>query len=275
MKTILVATRKGGVGKTLLALHLAWYFAEHGRTLLIDMDGQRNASTTLAEHGVQTFAAAQLFHPLLIGAVEHATAPAHDPQLFLMPADPAIDSYMKVEPSPPANADAAERELHAQRLTRESQMLQCFGHNYDQLAPQFDYCVIDSPPADHLCVYAAMLKGNAVVSPIALEQHPIEGVAITVRACQIIKQRYNPALQFVGILPSILDGHSKAQQAHLRALVTNFGQLVLPMAIKKSDSLAATSRSKVPAWRLEGATARIHARALREVLALIHDKAFP
>ena len=274
MKTLLIATRKGGVGKTLLALHLAWYWAERGRTLLIDMDGQRNASTTVAAHVINALGAAQLFHPLTLGTIEHAAPPLTDPNLFLLAADAAIDSYMKVERQPPANAGAPEHALHTQRLQRESQMLLAFGQNYDQLAPQFDYCIIDAPPSNHLCLYAAMLKGNAVVSPIALEQHPIEGVASTVSTCQRMQRRYNPALRFAGILVSMLDGHSRAQQDHLRTLVTQFGHLVIPTALKKSDTLASTARSKVPAWRLEGPTARHHARALREVLSVIESRAF-
>ncbi len=35
MKTIVINNQKGGVGKTTLAVHLAWYLAEAGRRVLI------------------------------------------------------------------------------------------------------------------------------------------------------------------------------------------------------------------------------------------------
>ena len=47
MKTIVVANQKGGVGKTTLARHLAFFGAEKGlRVLAVDMDVQGNFSTT-------------------------------------------------------------------------------------------------------------------------------------------------------------------------------------------------------------------------------------
>ncbi len=49
MKSIVVWTRKGGVGKTTLATHLAWHCADVGhRVRVIDLDVQGNASDALA-----------------------------------------------------------------------------------------------------------------------------------------------------------------------------------------------------------------------------------
>ncbi|MFD2427305.1 ParA family protein [Sphingobium scionense] len=49
MQTIVINNRKGGVGKTMLATHLAWFLAEDGaRVLFIDLDAQGNGSRTLA-----------------------------------------------------------------------------------------------------------------------------------------------------------------------------------------------------------------------------------
>ena len=59
MKTVAVANMKGGVGKSTLAVHLAWHLAERGlRTLLIDLDPQANSSTTLVDHRIGICASA-------------------------------------------------------------------------------------------------------------------------------------------------------------------------------------------------------------------------
>ena len=50
MKTLVVMNEKGGVGKTNIAAHAAWYFAERFRTLVIDLDAQANLTTTLGAY---------------------------------------------------------------------------------------------------------------------------------------------------------------------------------------------------------------------------------
>src|SRR6202048_4479430 len=63
MNTIVINNQKGGVGKTTLAVHLAWFMAEAGRrVLMIDVDAQGNATDTLKQHTGST-SAAGLFQP--------------------------------------------------------------------------------------------------------------------------------------------------------------------------------------------------------------------
>lgn len=46
MQTIVINNQKGGVGKTLFSVHLAWFLAElKASVLFIDLDGQANSST--------------------------------------------------------------------------------------------------------------------------------------------------------------------------------------------------------------------------------------
>ncbi|WP_163068219.1 ParA family protein, partial [Acinetobacter baumannii] len=60
---IVINNQKGGVGKTTLAVHLAWFMAESGRrVLMIDADAQGNATDTLKRHVGET-SAAGLFQP--------------------------------------------------------------------------------------------------------------------------------------------------------------------------------------------------------------------
>jgi cellulose biosynthesis protein BcsQ len=55
MNTIVINNQKGGVGKTTLAVHLAWFMAEAGhRVLMIDVDAQGNATDTLKHHAGPT-----------------------------------------------------------------------------------------------------------------------------------------------------------------------------------------------------------------------------
>jgi chromosome partitioning protein len=84
MKTIVINNQKGGVGKTTLAVHLAWFMAEADlRVLVIDVDAQSNASDTLRHYAGSTLAA-DLFKP------GTRIAARDDEGLTLAPADSSL-----------------------------------------------------------------------------------------------------------------------------------------------------------------------------------------
>src|SRR3546814_616713 len=64
MKTIVVSLLKGGVGKTFLATHLAWYLSEQGgnRVAFLDLDPQGSSTRRLASERTGWFSA-DLFDP--------------------------------------------------------------------------------------------------------------------------------------------------------------------------------------------------------------------
>jgi chromosome partitioning protein len=116
MKTLVVNNQKGGVGKTMLAVHAAWFLAEAGaRVLVVDLDPQANASSTLS-----------------------AARVGDSSQLFLGPA-PAIEGRTGV------SLLAGDRGLDIV----ESQLTQAiiaFRDTLARLGGTFDYAVIDTPP---------------------------------------------------------------------------------------------------------------------------------
>ena len=98
MNIIVINNQKGGVGKTTLAVHLAWFMAESGRrVLMIDADAQGNATDTLKRH-VGTTSAAGLFQPAA------RIVASGDGGLTLAPAD---SSLTDVDRGSAAAAEAA------------------------------------------------------------------------------------------------------------------------------------------------------------------------
>jgi hypothetical protein len=143
MQVVVVANDKDGVGKSTLACHLAWDFAERapGRVAFLDLDPQANSSATLKASDCQV-AAARLFD-----GAEVEVLPA--PTLSLFPASRALGDIDRL-------GDAERVRSFLARLAG--------------LAPQFDYCVVDTRPADGLLVRAALIAADHVLCPIELER---------------------------------------------------------------------------------------------------------
>ncbi|WP_159650657.1 ParA family protein, partial [Bosea sp. 125] len=134
MKTIVINNQKGGVGKTTLAVHLAWHLAETGgRVLLIDADAQGNATDTMKRHRGDV-TAAELFRQgrsPVIGGLDGITLAASDSSLT------DVD-----------RGDAAG--------------IQQFRDNLRSVSAVFDVCVIDTPPSLGLRSVAALVSASHV-----------------------------------------------------------------------------------------------------------------
>lgn len=254
MKSIIVGTRKGGVGKTTLAVHLAWYFAEKKlRVLMIDLDGQANSSQTLAAYVVPGLTASRLFSAEALPAVAPARAAEDGDAIAVIAADRKLDDFGKSD---------------AQKI------IPPFVQHLATLGEAFDVCVVDTPPSAGICTIAAMIAGHCVVSPIDLETYSLTNIQSTIQEIQGITQKYNKGLRFLGVLPSRVDGRSAAQQSALTQLVRDFGHLVLPGVIREAEAIASVPRAKQAVWKLGTSSAREHGKAMRETLKLIEERVF-
>jgi chromosome partitioning protein len=245
MQVIVVANQKGGVGKSTLACHLGWYFAEAapGRVAVVDLDPQANTSGTLqtCQGGV---AAARLFD----GGV------------------PAIAA------APVLSLFNATRELGALDRASDAGRVKTFIANLGAIAPHFDYCVMDTRPADGLLLRAALIGADHVLCPIELEQYSIEGLAQMLQTVFGVRQQFNPKLNFLGILANRFNYHSAQQRDALPALLARFEQHVLPAKLATRSSIAETNRAGVPVWKLSKSAAREAAVEMRRVLDLLRSR---
>jgi chromosome partitioning protein len=248
-----VTTQKGGVGKTTVVLHGVWYSAERRMkpTLVIDFDSQGNTSQTLKKYACESVTASRLFDPAPLPPIAPASAPETGEAIVLIAADRKLDDFGR-----------GDAKIIVPALIK----------HLKALAPHFEAAWIDTPPSAGIASIAALIAGDVVVSPIDLETYSVSGVAETVRQVQGVQQRFNPRLQFLGILPSRVDGRSKDQTVALKELVTQFPDLVLPTSIRETEAIAAVPRMKVPVWRIPTSAGREHGRAMLKTFELIEAR---
>ncbi len=239
MKTLVVLNEKGGVGKTTLSIHGAWFFAERYRTLVLDLDQQANLSYTL-EGNLSDVEAVSLFRePTRVPRKGHFTVAGATAELF--------------------DAERAEQTA-----------IETFRDSIRANADDYDFCIIDTPPLIGLRTFAALLAADAVLAPIELGDYSITGVQRLLQAINGVSEHYGrEAPKFLGLLVSKFDRRSPRERTLFEGLAEEIGALLFPGVVGKRDMYARTASERIPVWQMKGQSAREAGEEIRGVFAQV------
>lgn len=244
MQTIVINNQKGGVGKTLIAVHLAWFLAEEGgRVLLIDLDGQGNATSVLEEERLGGYAA-DLFE-----------AGKLDP----------------FAPEPGITVLACDARLHGVEL----QSVATFIQQFPAIAEPFDYVVIDTPPTWGARNFAAMAVGDHLLAPVEMKDFAIKGVAQLLQSIKAVREkgRGGRPINFLGLLASRFNSHSPRERGNLQTLLDEFGtKLMFPGVVTNRDGYEQAMSDAVPVWKIKSSAASVAGAEIRKILTTVRDR---
>jgi chromosome partitioning protein len=180
-RILCIANQKGGVGKTTTAVNLAVALAKAGgRTLLVDLDPQCNATTGLGSCPTQR-------HPLVSRLPLKESLVATDtPGLELLPGS---RSFKDVE----ALATAARDEAATLRQHLAGGM------------SAYDFVLIDCPPSLGELTRTALAASSEVLMPIQCEYYAMEGLAQMIEVIRQVMDKQAGRLQFGGIVLTMYD----------------------------------------------------------------------
>ncbi len=229
-QVIVVASQKGGVGKTTVALNLALAFAERGlRTLLLDLDPQGAIGHSLNKGDVELAGIADI----LAGSVEaeEAVIPTTLSGLSLLPRG-RLD---------PIDVSAFEVALGGEKLQ------EIIGPILDG----FERVVVDTPAGLGLVTRAALKLAQFVLIPAQAEPLALSTIHQLLRLIEHVHDNENPELQLLGVLPTMVDLKVAPSHAVLMELWDGFPG-VLETIIPRAPVFAEASAQGVPLAYLGG-----------------------
>lgn len=176
-KIITITNQKGGTGKTTIAavlaagLHLKGY-----KTLLIDLDPQGNLS-----YSARTGSNVSIYD-VLIGNT---------------PIEEVIQQTADGDIIPSSNA-LSGADLYLTNTGKEYRLKEAL----EPIKDNYDYIVIDTPPALGILTVNALTASNEIIIPAQADIYSVQGIGQLADTIAAIRRYCNPGLKIRGIILS-------------------------------------------------------------------------
>ncbi len=216
---VAIIGRKGGIGKTTMAVNLAAALAALGkRVLLVDLDAQASASRSLgigradlapsiADSLIRTKSVASTLRPTAVPGVDLVTA----------------------------STDLAGIDVSLATMGHKEGRLRTV---LQPVAGSYDFVLLDCPPAQSLLTINALVAAERVLIPVVPQFLAVEGVQSLLAQIDRLRETAGARVQPLGLVLSLVDYRLKLTRELVDALRRQYGSLVFGIEVRVNVRLA-------------------------------------
>ena len=210
IRTTAILNLKGGVGKTTTAINMAAILATKWgkRVLLIDADSQCNTTEFFGgKETDDTLANILRYSGSCDDTAEHyAPITIQNTGIENLDLIPADDTLMDMDLSAASNGNVDVNVLRSL---------------VEDVREEYDFVLIDCPPAFNAAAAAALVAADDVIIPIKLDAFSLRGMVNLTRQIHNMK-RINPRLRISGLLPTMWYKAPEIQDAEQQLRAAGF-----------------------------------------------------